>query len=204
MSGALIIGAGGHGKVAADILLCSDVPITGFLDDNAALWGTQVMGLPVLGGSHSYRDYQPAALVPGVGNNMIRQRIAQELGPDADPLWLTVIHPRAVVARSATLGAGTLVAAGAVINPDTVVGRFAIVNTGATVDHDCTIGDFVHIAPGAHLAGGVRVGAFTLVGVGASVIPYRAIGSGVTVGGVAICRRRSKPGIPSSPCPSPV
>jgi sugar O-acyltransferase (sialic acid O-acetyltransferase NeuD family) len=182
MSGALIIGAGGHGKVAADILLCSDVPITGFLDDNAALWGTQVMGLPVLGGSHSYGDYQPAALVPGVGNNTIRQRIAQELGPDADPLWLTVIHPHAVVARSATIGAGTLVAAGSVINPDTVVGRFAIVNTGATVDHDCTIGDFVHIAPGAHLAGGVRVGAFTLVGVGASVIPYCAIGSGVTVG----------------------
>ena len=45
----LIIGAGGHGKVVADVLQTMGRSIKGFLDDDPAKAGTSVLGIPVLG-----------------------------------------------------------------------------------------------------------------------------------------------------------
>ena len=73
-----------------------------------------------------------------------------------------LIHPSATVASSALIGLGTVIMAGAVVQPRASIGEHCIVGTCATVDHDCAVGDFVHLAPGAHLRSGVRVreGAF--------------------------------------------
>jgi hypothetical protein len=68
----------------------------------------------------------------------------------------SVVHPAAVVAPSATIGAGTLVMPGAVVNAEARIGANAIVNSGAIVEHDCEVGEGVHIAPGAVLCGGAR------------------------------------------------
>ena len=86
-----------------------------------------------------------------------------------------LIHPRAVVDETATIGEGTIVMAGAVVQADAVIGRHCILNTSCSIDHDCVLGDFVHIAPGAHLCGGVHVGEGALVGVGARAIPLARI-----------------------------
>lgn len=189
MSGILILGAGGHGKVVADILQSNNAPVLGFLDDNQSIWGQKVLNLPVLGGINLYTKYRPTGLVLGIGSNARRAAIVDILGQSASALWVSAIHPRAIIASSVKFGQGTVIAAGAVVNPDTIIGNHVVINTGATVDHDCEIGDFVHIAPGAHLAGGVRVGALTLIGIGASVIPYCSIGEGTTIGaGAAVTR----------------
>lgn len=188
MSGILVIGAGGHGKVVADILLARGLPVAGFLDDDPALVGAERLGLPVLGPIESWPAHAPAALSMALGDNHARQRVAGRLSLPA-ARWISAVHPTAVIAPSARLGSGVVIAARAVINPDAVVGDFAIVNTGATVDHDCELGAFCHVAPGVSLAGGVRVGEGTLIGVGASCIPYRAIGAWSVVGAGAVITR---------------
>ena len=43
----IIIGAGGHGKVVADIVLASGDELLGFLDDGKRK-GTEILGIPVL------------------------------------------------------------------------------------------------------------------------------------------------------------
>jgi sugar O-acyltransferase (sialic acid O-acetyltransferase NeuD family) len=189
VSGLLVLGAGGHGKVVADILLCQGIPVRGFLDDDPASWGTTRLGLLVLGALDRYREYEPDGLVLGIGTNAIRRALVERLGSPAAALWRTAIHPRATVAASTGLGRGVVIAAGAVVNPDTVLGDHVIVNTGATVDHDCVIADFAHLAPGVHLSGGVRIGAGTLVGVGAAVAPTRAVGAWSVVGAGAVVVR---------------
>ncbi len=186
MSGILIIGAGGHGKVVADILLRQSISVLGFLDDDPATWGTLRLGLPVLGAIDTFSDYSPEGLAMGIGSNTIRREIVRRLGNLAHDLWQLAIHPRAVIAPSVSIGRGTVVAAGAVVNPDTYLGDHVIINTGATVDHDCHIGDFVHIAPGAHIAGGVRVSEGALLGIGSVAIPGSAIGEWATVGAGAV------------------
>jgi sugar O-acyltransferase (sialic acid O-acetyltransferase NeuD family) len=183
MSGILILGAGGHGKVVADILLRQEIPVLGFLDDDPELHGNTRLGLPVLGSINTFSRYGASGLALGIGDTANRRRVAARLARVDAGLWLTAIHQRAIVAASVRLGVGVTIAAGAVINPDVVLGDHVIVNTGATVDHDCVIHAYAHIAPGAHLAGAVRVGEGTLVGVGASVLPGCTIGCWSVIGG---------------------
>jgi sugar O-acyltransferase (sialic acid O-acetyltransferase NeuD family) len=186
MSGVLVIGAGGHGKVVADILLSQGRCIRGFLDDDPATWGARQLGIPVLGEPEAYAEFDPTGLILGVGEIGARREIVARLGCRAAHLWCNAIHPRATVARSVTLGRGIAVMAGAVVNPDATLGDHCIVNTGATVDHDCAIGAHAHIAPGAHLAGGIRVGCGAMVGIGASVTPNQRIGAGAMVAAGAV------------------
>lgn len=189
MSRVLVLGAGGHAKVVADILLCQGLDVLGFLDDDPATWGTECLSLKVLGAVRNLGRYAPCKLVMGIGSNQSRQRIVGQLGTDATDLWINAIHPRATLAASVRLGIGAVIAAGVIINPDTVLGNHVIINTGATVDHDCRIGDYVHIAPGTHLAGGVTVGQGALLGVGVSVAPSHSVGEWAVVGaGAAVVR----------------
>jgi sugar O-acyltransferase (sialic acid O-acetyltransferase NeuD family) len=182
MSGVIILGAGGHAKVIADILISQGTQVRGFLDDDSKLWGETRLGLPVLGAIDPHFEYEPDGLIIGIGDNLVRRSIAQRLSAQPQRMWRNALHPQATIARSAQLGRGIVVGAGAVVNPDSVLGDHVIINTGATVDHDCAIGDFVHVAPGAHLAGGVMVGEGALIGIGSSLIPNVRIGEWTTVG----------------------
>lgn len=173
-----IIGAGGHAKVVADILLLQGYTIVGYLDDNPAAWDTRPLGLPVLGSIDSYAQFNPDALALGIGANHVRRALFERI----PGLWINAIHPTATIASSVQMGQGIVAAAHSVINPDTKIGNGVIINTGATVDHDCNIGDYAHIAPGAHLAGSVVIGSGTLVGIGAQIVPSCSVGERAIIG----------------------
>lgn len=162
----LIIGANGHGKVVADIAhRLGSYKDIGFLDDDASI--KEAMGIPVLGSSADFEKFTLIAdIFVAIGNPAIRRRMLERLWEmEADVPVL--VHPHAIIGSNVSLGSGTVVMAGVVINPDTKIGRGCIINTSASVDHDCVIDDYVHIAVGAHLAGNVRVGKCTWIGIGA-------------------------------------
>lgn len=185
-TGIVVIGAGGHGKVIADILRAAGHSVAGFLDDDEALWGAEWCGVAVLGPIASWQRWQPAGLILGIGHNATRYRISQQLADGGHVPWINAVHPRATVAESAQLGSGVAIAAGAIVNPDARLGDHSIVNTAATVDHDCVLGAATHLGPGVHLAGGVQVGRGTLLGVGSVVIPYQMVGAWSIVGAGAV------------------
>jgi len=191
--GLLVIGAGGHGKVVMDILLANQKTVLGYVDGDETTWGSTRLNQPVLGAVERWRELNASGLVMGIGSSRVRKTLVERLGADAP--WRTAIHPSAIVAPSAQLGTGVVIAAGAIINPDAVIGDFAIINTGATVDHDCVIGSYAHIAPGTNLAGSVRIGEGTLVGVGARVIPGQTIGAWAVIGAGAVVIRSVPDGV---------
>jgi len=182
----LIYGASGHAKVVIDIVERAGIAEIAFLvDDDPRRRGTQFFDHPVLGGLTELQTWlarNPAiAAIVAIGDNTVRSRIAGVLSGHG--LTLTpAVHPAACISRNVTVGAGTVVMGGCVINADTVIGANAIINTGATIDHDCTIGNDVHIAPGSHLCGGVKVGAGSFLGVGTVVIPGIQIGANAMIG----------------------
>lgn len=198
----LVLGAGGHSKVVADILLCIGAKVLGFLDDDPRTWGQRRLGLPVLGAISTYAEYEPDGLAMGLGHNHVRQGIAIRLDDAAKGLWINAIHPRTTLAASVQIGKGVVLAAGAIVNPDTIIGDYAIVNTGATVDHDCFIGDYAHIAPGVHMSGGVSIGEGTLIGVGASIAPGCSVGKWAVVGAGAVVVRNIPDGVTAKGVPA--
>ncbi len=192
MSRVLIIGAGGHAKVACDIATEMGMQVAGFLSDDPSKRGETILGSPVLGPIDAWRDYEGVLLALGVGaNDKRKEAFARCQGAS----WATLVHPRASLSRFATVGEGAMVAFGACVGPDARIGRAAIVNTKASVDHDCRVGDFAHVAVGATLAGTVVVGEGAMVGAGATVIQNLTIGDWAMVGAGAAVVRDVLPGV---------
>jgi sugar O-acyltransferase (sialic acid O-acetyltransferase NeuD family) len=178
-----VIGAGGHAKVVISSLLSLGIKVEGIFDDDPQKLGTYILGIRVIGTVSDAEREGKAKGVLAIGDNNARKKLVRRLKTWE---WLRVIHPKAWVHESASIGPGTVVFAGAVIQPEASVGEHTIINTGATVDHDCILGDFVHIAPGAHLAGGVVVEEGALIGIGAAVLPGVRVGPWATVGAGAV------------------
>jgi sugar O-acyltransferase (sialic acid O-acetyltransferase NeuD family) len=186
----LIIGAGGHGQVVADILWRMQdsgeiiFPL-GYLDDDPALHGQQKCGLMVLGTVADLPLFPHDALVLAIGNNRIRQQAAQTLQAQGEQ-FLIARHPTAVIASDVSIGPGCMICANVVINPGAVIGSHVILNTACTIDHHNQIGDFAHIAPGVHLGGDVQVGMGSLIGIGGIITPQRRVGNWCTIGAGAV------------------
>lgn len=181
-----IIGAGGHAKVILAMLEELGQKCLGIYDDNEKLWGTTFHSVPVIGAVSELHDREDIHAVIAIGNNKIRRQISEKF---KQLHWETLIHPHSWVHKSVEIGEGTVIFAGAVIQPDTSIGRHTIVNTSASIDHDCRIGNFCHIAPGCHICGGVRISDSTLVGVGTSVIPCVTVTADTVIGaGASVVR----------------
>lgn len=176
-----ILGASGHGKVVADLAeLCGwDVA---FFDD--AHPGLQRNGVwSVLGTTDDLLQQKNefSGAVVAIGHNRIRLEKMALLEQTGFTL-VTLLHPQASVSRHASIGKGSVVFAGVVVNAFAEVGEGCILNTLCSVDHDCQLGAGVHVSPGAHLAGAVQVGDASWIGIGACVRQLMRIGDDVVVG----------------------
>ncbi len=171
-----IIGAGGHAKVITEIAELANLKVDGYLDDNFSEKQFSFDGIYFVG---PIKELSSGESIIAIGDNKIRKFISDEYNHIN---WKKLFHPRAIVSNSALIGVGTVIMAGAIIQPGVTIGRHCIINTGACVDHDCVIDDFCHIGPNAALAGGVRIGEGAFVGIGSSVIPYISIGKWSTIG----------------------
>ncbi len=166
-----IYGASGHGKVVADIAkLCGYKKVI-FIDDNKKEY-------------LSLQEYQKKYNYPiawGIGDNEIRSKKAQLIEE-----FVTLIHPKAIVAQDVKIDRGSVIMAGAIINPSASIGKHTIINTATVIEHDCIIEDFVHIAPNCSLAGNVRIGKKSFIGIGSTIIQNISIGENCIIGAASL------------------
>ena len=177
----LIIGAGGHAKVVCDIAKNYYKTIV-FADDNAT---GSVLSCPILCNVNNALALEKCDFIVAIGNNLVRAKIFDAFVQNGfKPA--TLIHPTAVIGENVEIGRGSVVMAGAVINPCVKVGFGCIINTCASVDHDCFVGDFTHLCPGVRFAGSVKAGKNCTFGVGTCVINNLTICDNVNCGAGAI------------------
>src|SRR5690348_15684373 len=167
----LIWGAGGHGKVVADLIRATGHAVAGYADADQAKWGATVepggatvviseADLVQLLDQGTSLPCRATAIALALGDNDTRLRSAMRA---ARALMPALVHPAATVSESAQLGSGTVVFAGSVVNAAATVGLAAIINSAAVDEHYCTVGEGAHLAPSPVLTGRVNVAQSTLV-----------------------------------------
>jgi len=185
MDQVVIYGAGGHGRVVAEIIeQVGGYGIVGFVDDDPALQGHCVGDYPVLGDRRvlqSLRDRGVSRCIIAIGNNSVRRELAS-LAKGLGLGLITVIHPSAHISRGVTIGEGSVVEACTVVKTGSYIERLAIINSCVSIGHDVVLAEGVHISPGVSIAGWVEMGEGTHIGMGVSVIPKVRIGKNVVVG----------------------
>lgn len=179
MSAIIIVGAGDHARVVADLAVAAGHSVAGHVQPSPRSSASPVLG--DLEADLGWLDAQHgASFTVAIGANDVRRHAFErclELG--LQPIAL--VHPSAVVLGGARIEPGAQVCALALVGVDAIVGEDAIVNSAATADHDVVIGPHAFVAPGAHLAGRVRVGSEAHVGIGAAVREGTMIGDGALV-----------------------
>lgn len=188
----IIVGAGGHGRVVAEIAKKSErYSAVEFLDDDKiSIDGYQIIGNR-LDANKYIAEYD---IFIAIGSNQARQQVQEQLAEKGASIPI-LIHPSAIIGEHVSFGAGTVIMAGVIINCGTMIGKGCIINTGAAVDHDNWLEDYVHISPGVNVAGTVHIGKGTWIGIGATVSNNINICGGCVVGaGAVVVKDISKAG----------
>lgn len=189
----VIVGAGGFGReLLAWAQDCQEAgllpPPGGFVDDDAeALAGYDC---PV-GHLSSIDAYHPDAgdlLLIAIGEPSRKRQVAERL-IGRGGRFATLIHPTAVVSRSARLEEGVVLCPLSLVSAGARVGRLAIVNTLSSVGHDVVVGDYSTLSAHVDLTGFASLGEEVLVGSGARLLPKVKVGDGAVVGAGAIVYR---------------
>lgn len=178
----IVIGDGGHSKVVRDILKLNGKIIAGILDDNSC--DKETLGKVEL--IERYRETHD--FIIAIGNNSVRKTISEKY----PVTYITAIHPTGIIAKDVIIEEGTVIMAGAIINPGTKIGKQCIINTGAIIDHDNDIENYVHISPRVALAGTVKIGEETWIGAGTTIINNIQIGKMCVVGAGSVIIKNIK------------
>lgn len=211
----LLIGAGGLARETIELVraINRETPtweLAGLLDDDPELRGQELLGVPVLGTCDSvelHPEASVAACVASPRDPLRRLRLVARLGLPRER-YATLIHPRATVADSATIGPGSVVHANCVLTADIRLGRHVAMMPAVVLSHDDTIEDGVTFGTGARLSGGVTIEAGAYIGAGALLREHLSVGAGALVGMGAVV---TKPvpshetwyGAPARPAPEP-
>src|SRR5438477_2381923 len=120
----VIWGASGHALVLLDFLAQAGYRVIAFFDNDPNA-RSPVKGVPIHHGDRGFARWLAGTKRPGsiacavaIGGDRGRDRVSIQTKLSAAGLRpATLVHPRAVVAASATLGDGTQVLAGSIVGP---------------------------------------------------------------------------------------
>ncbi len=186
-----IIGAAGHAKVIIDIVeKQKKYSIVGLIASKAEQ-GHIIMGYTVIGTEDDLPqlmlEHPNSKLLIAIGDNWTRYKVYERVKSLLNNVeYATAIHPSAQIGKGVTMGQGSVVMAGAILNSDSNIGDFSIINTKASIDHDNTIGNFTSVAPNVTCGGNVTIGDFTAISISATIKHGIHIGTHTVIGAGSI------------------
>jgi sugar O-acyltransferase (sialic acid O-acetyltransferase NeuD family) len=182
----ILIGAGGHAHSCIDVIEQQNkYQIAGLvgmpLEINDNHLGYQVIAtdddLPQLVKEYDYALVSLGQILSPDSRIRLYQQ-AIKLGFQLP----VIIAPTAYVSRHATLGSGTIVMHGSIVNAGVSVGDNCIINNRSLLEHDSTVEDHCHISTGAILNGGVTIGLGSFIGSGTVIKEGINIGQACVIG----------------------
>ena len=180
----LLIGGGGHCNSCIDVIETEGrYRVFGVVQPSGEK-SLSVMGYPVVGSDDDLPAWlaQTAKALITVGqirSPETRMRLYEKLKTLGAELPV-VRSPHAVQSKHASLGEGTVLMHGCVVNANAKIGVNCILNSQALIEHDVIIGDHCHISTSARVNGEVQIGNGCFIGSGA------VLREGIRIGAYAI------------------
>ncbi len=113
--------------------------------------------------------------VIGIGDPHLRHKAYRKL-QEKGVRFFTIVHPKAYVDPTTTLGEGNIFCARSYVTCNCVIGSGNVFNGPIHVGHDCVIGDCNFVGPGAQILGAVTIGSRNSVGAVCVLLPRCRIG----------------------------
>ena len=175
----IIVGAGGFGNEVFEYArdasgLLDNFRIKGFLDDDLSLRGP--LPAPLLGTPGAYQPELADRFVVSVGDSGARERIVHDLAGRGGR-FISLVHPTAYVASTASIGAGCIVAPFCALGDNARLGDHVIMTWYASAGHGTVIGSFSMLSPHAVVNGGATLDRGVFLGTHASINPLVKIGA---------------------------
>ncbi|WP_432671699.1 acetyltransferase [Flavobacterium sp. SM2513] len=163
-----------------------DIECLGFAYDEEVV-GADINGFPVLcrvnEAYEKYRDDHQVKFIFQMYDIQDMQKtidFKDSLGIPKER-YCTFIHPSCMIARSATIGIGTLILAHTVVNPKAVIGEFNSIMSGVTIGHDARVGHYNLVATQAIVAN-LIMGDRNFIGINATTNNKITIGDDCMIG----------------------
>ncbi len=176
----LIIGAGGFGREVvhwATAAWPSDAKrIAGFLSADSGRLAGHESALAIIGDPETFELEPGDACLLAIGIPGVRRQLAESLLARGAE-FLTLIHPTAVVAPTAHIGAGSIICPYAIVSDSCRLGRFVLMNYHSSLGHDAAADDYAVLSPYATLGGGASIEEEAFLGLHASVGPGKTVGA---------------------------
>jgi acetyltransferase-like isoleucine patch superfamily enzyme len=182
----LLIGAGLGATQVLDILAEAEgMEGVGIVDDNSAVWGRDVEGVPVVGGTDQLRSHWESkgfdAAVIAISTSVDARARLRELCRGAGIPLANVIDPRSKIASGVTLGEGNVICAFTHFGTGTQVGDNNFISAYNSYDHHNVLGSDISTGPGCMTSGEVRLEDRVRLGTGIFIEPKLTLGEGVIV-----------------------
>lgn len=96
---------------------------------------------PILGDLNSYTIQEGDYFIVANANVALRTKFVEIL-KNKGARFINLIHPTAIISKSAKIGVGNVLSPGCQIGPKAIVGDFNIMTSYSCISHDCKVGDF--------------------------------------------------------------
>ena len=186
----IVIGTGNQAEVVIDIInQQNEYEIIGVTSLSADL--EEFCGYPVLGNDSELKkieknnSFKLAMGIGGYRSNHNRKRVFESLKKQGFD-FINVIHPHSSISKTARLGEGISVYAGAVINTAATIEDNVILALNSSVGHHSKIGKHSLLSAAASIGANAKVGDESLIAMGARLISGIKIGEKVTVAAGAV------------------
>ena len=118
-----------------------------------------------------------------IGSNYVRAMIHKKLIKHFPKIkFISLKSKKSIVSKTTSIGEGSLVMPGVIINTQSQIGKNCIINTGSIIEHDNFFDDFSSCGPGVVTGGNVKVDKFSHLGIGSVVLNNCKIGLNTIIG----------------------
>lgn len=185
----IILGAGGTAFDLIDIAHAMNEVnptwnILGYLDDNIHLNGQIVYGYPVLGPIPDSINYPDAFFASSIGDAYRPElrMIVRNKVPFSNEHFASLIHPTAIISKSATVAPGAVIYGNVTLSGMVKVGHDVFLCGNTFLGHECEIGNHCVLSVGNFLASDIHIGNCSYLGVGVMIRHQITVGHNSLIG----------------------